>query len=139
MSSSVFSDKSVRPDDRQLAAALGRAYPLWLEIKCHIQAEYGEMVEEWKHYGSKSGWILKSLNKKRNLFFLIPCQGYFRIAFVFGDKAVAAIEKSDLPAAIIEEIRTARKYAEGRGLRLEVKKRGDVENVKMLLAIKVAK
>jgi hypothetical protein len=99
--------------------------------------EYGGLIEEWKYYGLKSGWILKSLNKKRNLFFLIPCQKYFRIAFVFGDRAVAAIENSGLPATMIEEIKTAKKYAEGRGLRLEVRKRGDVEHVKKLVAIKV--
>jgi len=137
MSSSIFFDKSIRPDDRQLAEALGRTYPLWAEIKSHIRAEHGELVEEWKFYGPKSGWILKSLNKKRNLFFLTPCQEYFRIAFVFGDRAVAAIEKSDLPAAIIEEIKKAKKYAEGRGLRLEVRRQGDVEHVKKLLAFKV--
>jgi len=138
MSSSVFSDKSIRPDDRQLAAALGRTYSLWIEIKSYVQAKYGELVEEWKYYSPKSGWILKSLNRKRNLFFFTPCQKYFRISFIFGDKAVAAIEKSDLPAAMIEEIKKAQKYAEGRGLRLEVRKRSDVEPVKKLLAIKVA-
>ena len=95
------------------------------------------MVEEWKYYSPKSGWILKSLNKKRNLFFFTPCQKYFRISFVFGDKAVAAIEKSDLPAAMIEEIRKAKKYAEGRGLRLEARTSSDLEHVKKLLAIKV--
>ena len=137
MSSSIFSDKSTRPDDRKLAEALGRAYPLWVEIKSHIQAEYSELVEEWKYYSPKSGWILKSLNKKRNLFFFTPCQKYFRISFVFGDKAVAAIEKSDLPAAMIEEIRKAKKYAEGRGLRLEARTSSDLEHVKKLLAIKV--
>jgi len=137
MSSSVFSDKSIQPDDQKLAEALGRTYSLWVEIKSHIQAEYGELVEEWRYYSSKSGWILKSLNKKRNLFFFTPCQKYFRIAFVFGDKAVAAIKKSDLPPAMIEEIRNAKKYAEGRGLRLEVRTPGDVEHVKKLLAIKV--
>ena len=137
MTSSFFSDKSIRPDDRKLAEAIGRAYRLWVEIKGHIQAEYGELVEEWKYYGPKSGWILKSLYKKRNLFFFTPCQKYFRIAFVFGNKAVAAIEKSDLPAAMIEEINKAKRYAEGRGLRLEVRTRGDVEHVKKLLAIKM--
>jgi len=137
MSSSIFPDKSTQPDGRMLAEALGRAYSLWAEIKSHIQAEYGELVEEWKYYSPKSGWILKSLNKKRNLFFFTPCQKYFRISFVFGDKAVAAIEKSDLPAAMIEEIKKAKKYAEGRGLRLEIRKRGDMEYLKKLVAIKV--
>jgi hypothetical protein len=44
---------------------------------------------------------------------------------------------SDLPTAIIEEVKNAKRYAEGRGLRVEVKTRRDVESVKKLIAIKV--
>lgn len=88
-------------------------------------------------HGPESGWNLKALSNKRHASFLTPPKELFRIAIVLGDQAVAAIEKSDLPAAMIEEIRTAKKYAEGRGLRLEVRTRGDVEHVKKLLAIKM--
>jgi Protein of unknown function (DUF3788) len=45
--------------------------------------------------------------------------------------------KSDLPKAVIEEVTNAKKYAEGRGLRVEVKTRRDVESIKKLIAIKV--
>ena len=89
-------------------------------------------IEEWKYYGPKSGWTLKTLRKKRNLFFFTPHQGYFRIAFVFGDRAVAEILISDLPKAMIEEVKNAKKYAEGRGIRIDVKTRRDVNLSKNL-------
>jgi len=38
---------------------------------------------------------------------------------------------------MIEEVKNAKKYAEGRGRRIEVKTRRDVESVKKLIAIKV--
>jgi len=38
---------------------------------------------------------------------------------------------------LIEEVTNAKKYAEGRGLRIDVKTRRDVESVKKLIAIKV--
>jgi hypothetical protein len=44
---------------------------------------------------------------------------------------------SDLPKALIEEVENAKKYAEGRGLRVEVKTRRDVESVKKIITIKV--
>jgi hypothetical protein len=137
MSANVFIDKLAKPDDRALVRALGKTYPLWAEIEKHVATTLGESVEEWKYYGLKSGWTLKTLYKKRNLFFFTACKAYFRIAFVFGDRAVAEILKSDLPKAMIEEITNAKKYAEGRGLRIEVKTRRDVESVKKLIAIKV--
>ncbi|MHC4296698.1 MAG: DUF3788 domain-containing protein [Planctomycetota bacterium] len=139
MAASVFDDKANKPTAQKLARVLGsESNGLWKEIKKHLKVEYGEMIEDWKFYGAKSGWILKTLRKKRNLFFFVPLEGSFKVSFVFGDKAVAAVEKSDLPKALITELKNARKYAEGRGIQIEVKGPADVENIKKLVAIKVA-
>ena len=137
MAASVFEDKATMPDDRMLAKALGKSNRMWREIKKHLKAEYGELIEEWKFYGVKSGWILKTLRKKRNLFFFIPLKDSFQVSFVFGDKAVAAVEKSNLPKGLITELKNARKYAEGRGLRIDVKNTADVEHIKKLVEIKI--
>ena len=137
MAASVFEDKNSKPDDKMLAKVLGKSNRLWQEIKKNLKADYGELIEEWKFYGQKSGWILKTLLKKRNLFFFIPLKGSFQVSFVFGDKAVAAVEKSGLPKKLITELKDARKYAEGRGLRIDVKNSADVEHIKKLVEIKV--
>jgi len=137
METSVFTDKSTRPDNTKLAGTLGDKAGFWEAIKSHIKNNYGHVTEEWKFYGAKSGWALKLLLKKRNLFFFTPLRGDFRLGFVFGDKAVSAAEKSDLPKDIINTLKNAKKYVEGRGLRVEVKSSADVENVKKLIDIKV--
>ena len=137
MAASIFDDKTKKPTPQRLARVLGESNGLWKEIKKHLKAEYGELTEDWKFYGQKSGWILKTLRKKRNLFFFIPLEGSFKVSFVFGDKAVAAAEKSDLPKDLIETLKNARKYAEGRGLQIEVESPTDVENIKKLVEIKV--
>lgn len=137
METNAFMVKSVQPDDAQLARVLGRSIVFWEAIKHHITQKHGDFTEEWKFYNAKSGWTLKVLRKKRNLFFFVPLQGAFRVAFAFGDKAVAAVERSDLPEALKNELRNARKYAEGRGIRIEVKSQKDVEHVKQLIDIKV--
>lgn len=137
MAASFFEDKATIPDDKMLAKALGKSNRLWQEIKKNLKAEYGELTEEWKFYGRKSGWILKTLQKKRNLFFFIPLKGSFQVSFVFGEKAVAAVQKSGLPKEIITELKNARKYVEGRGLRIDVKNSTDIENIKKLVEIKI--
>ena len=137
MSVSVFDDKSVRPDRETLLSALGKSGELWEKIRGNMEADYGELVEDWKHYGQKTGWLLKVLRKKRNLFFCIPLDGAFQIAFTFGEKAVSAVQSSDLPEAIKAELRGARKYAEGRGIRIDVKSAKDVANIRKLTEIKV--
>lgn len=135
--SSIFIDKTTKPDNQMLAEVLGTSYNLWEKIKSSINNNYCKLDEEWKYYGQKIGWTLKLLYKKRNLFFLTPYEKYFQIAFVFGDKAVAVIEQSDIPPTIIDEIKNARKYVEGRGLRIAVKKQSDIRVVLKLTEIKI--
>jgi hypothetical protein len=137
MANKIFLDKSNKPDEQSLLKALGAKYKYWQEIRRTLDQEYQGLVEEWKYYGQKSGWTLKLLYKKRNLFFFAPYDTYFIIAFVFGDKAVAAIEKSDLPKDMIEELVNAKKYIEGRGLRIIVKTRNDIKHIKKLVEIKI--
>ncbi len=137
MSGSIFKDKAIKPDARTMAKALGEAAEHWEKLRAGLENDFGVLIEDWKYYGQKSGWILKLFKKKRNLFFVTPQRGLFRIAFVFADRAVAEVESSDLPESIKENLKSARKYAEGRGLQIEVKEAKDVEIVKKLVQIKV--
>ena len=130
-------DKSSPPDEKALSRVLGNSFKTWVEIRDSVRKEHGPAVEEWKYYGVNSGWALKFLLKKRNLFFMSAQEKFFRIGFVFGDKAVDTIAKSDLPPALIREVKEAKRYAEGRGLRLEVRNHSSVRNVLKLVDIKV--
>ena len=134
--SSILIDRARTPDDEILSGVLGASFKNWTEIKTSITEQHGATREEWKYYGAKSGWVLKLLLKKRNLFFLIPDKKHFTIGFVFGDRAVDAIGRSTLPATMISEVRKARRYAEGRGLRIEVRNRTTVKQILKLVEIK---
>jgi len=134
---SILTDKSHVPDDRALKAALGPAFNLWTGIRTSIDAAHGPLTPEWKHYGAKSGWTLKLLRGKRNLFFMFPGKGFFTVAFLFGDRAVDAVGASDLPKSLIEELKGARRYAEGRGLRLDVRNKSAAGRVLKLVDIKM--
>ncbi|HEY9167118.1 MAG TPA: DUF3788 family protein [Candidatus Kryptonia bacterium] len=132
-----FPDKAVIPDEMKLLKILGDTGKFWREIRSYIEKDFGPVKSEWKFYSEKSGWTMKLLLKKRNLFFLSPVDGGFRMSFIFGDKAVSAIEESDIPKKIIDEVRNAKKYVEGRGIRMEVKSAKTVEIVKKLIKIKI--
>jgi hypothetical protein len=138
MAISILDDKSIIPDDGQVKDVLGKTFQLWSAIKKYFEDKQRDVQEEWKFYSQKSGWSAKLIHKKRTILYLIPGKGYFMAAFVFGDKAVAAAEQSTLPESILDMIRSARKYVEGRGFRFEVRGQEDVENVKKLIEIKMA-
>ena len=137
MSDVIFNDKMRQPNNRKLATTLGPAFKYWIQIKNQLETAHGELVEEWKFYNEKSGWTLKLLHQKRNLFFFTPCDKHFRLSFVFGDRAVSAVEKSGLPQQWISELTNARKYAEGRGLRIKIKSRKDIDHIIELVRIKI--
>lgn len=137
MTDNIFTNKLEQPNEEILSITLGKSYKNWKAIKKYIEDNYGTCTEEWKFYGQKIGWTLKIFLGKRNLFFVTVCNGFFRISFVLGGKAVAASEQSKLPKPIIEELIGAKKYAEGRGIRIEVKSQKDVETVKQLVNIKI--
>ena len=139
MDYSSFQDPSILPDEVAFRAVLGESWSLWQSIRDFLDTEYEVVTPEWKHYRGKSGWQLKMFYKKRNLFFLTPLSDSFRMVFVFGDRAVEQVSQSGLPQNIIDELVNARKYAEGRGLQIQVNSQADVEIVKTLIHIKIGK
>ena len=137
MSNRNFSNKLIIPDEEMLASEIGETKKYFDQICRFIEEETGNLTPEWKHYGQKAGWALKLISKKRNLMFVGPEEGFFRIAFVFGDRAVEAIMKSSLPEAIKDELMNARKYAEGRGIRFEIRNESEMVSILQLIRIKI--
>ncbi|MHC4478202.1 MAG: DUF3788 domain-containing protein [Planctomycetota bacterium] len=138
MALSILDDKSKKPDDNILTEVLGRTKRLWDDLNNHVAQEYEPAIQEWSFGGDKYGWSVRLKRKKRTILYLIPCQRYFLCAFVFGGKATEAARRSALPSNVMKTINEAPVYGEGRGFRLEVKKKQDVITMKKLAAIKMA-
>ena len=137
MALSAFDDKSKRPRRSDLEATLGRTSVHWNSLVSHVAAEYEPLEETWMFAGAKWGWSLRLKQKKRTVLYMTPCQRHFLVGFVLGEKAVRAARASGLPDSVLEIIDGAKKYAEGRGVRIEIKNKKDVEIAKRLAAIKM--
>jgi len=139
MALSIFDDKTKQPTEQMLAKAIGKQYQLWTDITEYIIEKYPKAFKEWKCYKAKNyGWSFHVKDKKRNIIYMGPKDGFFMAAFVFSDKGVDAVQDSELPQSIKDELRNSKKYPEGRCIRLEVRNKTDVANVKMLVDIKLA-
>ena len=79
----------------------------------------------------------KKNKKKRTVLYMTPCRGHFLVGFALGEKAVKAAHGSTLPLSVLAVIDEARKYAEGRGVRIEIRNRKDLEASKQLATIKM--
>ena len=134
---SIFLDKSIIPTETMLAEILGGTQYLWDNIAQWVKDKYPPVTEEWTYAGKNYGWSYRLKQKKRTILYFIPQDGYFQNAFVFGDKAVEVILQGDFPEDVKRELRNARKYAEGRGIRVEVRREEVVEVVKGLVGVKM--
>ena len=134
----AFIGKPHPPTDSELAKALGPVKALWDRLLAELAGQHKLTVQEWNSYSPKAGWSLRLKNKDRNILYLGPCEGVFRVAFVLGDKAVAAARESDLPQNVIKLIDGAKRYAEGTAVRFETMKAKDIDSVVKLAGIKLA-
>src|ERR1035438_696561 len=134
MSPNAFIGRTQPPTDDELSAQLGGARALWDELLVSLALP----MQEWHSYSPKAGWSLKLKLGKRAIVYLAPCHGSFRVAFVLGAKAVEAARQAKLAKAVLRIINEAPRYAEGTGVRLEIRARKDLAAVKQLAEVKLA-
>lgn len=133
----AFIGRLAAPLPAEVSDALGPADELWKQLVGWAAKQ--EIVEqEWKSSGKKYGWSLRLKHKKRNIIYLSPCKGCFRIAFILGEKAIVAARQSDLSKNTLKLLDEAPRYPEGTGLRLMVEASKDLADVCKLAHIKLA-
>jgi hypothetical protein len=138
MTLSAFDDKTRPPRADELAAVLGKKYSLWADLQSRITARFVPLSTAWGYASKSTGWGLRLKQEKRTVLYMTPCQGYFLASFALGEKAVKAAHASKLSAEVLDVIDNAPRYAEGRGVRFEVRSAKDVRNVEQVASIKMA-
>ena len=133
----AFIDLPKPPTKAQLADALGPSQTLWSDLLTRLSDQLGIETHEWHSYSRKAGWALRLKKGKRTIVYLAPERGGFRASFALGEKAVEAAIGSGLPAKIVETIDQAQRFAEGRAVRIDVKRKSDIAIVLKLAAAKL--
>jgi len=138
MDISIFTDKVQKPVIADLMQPLAETFPFWLKIREFVLEKYPTGLEEWNFPGAKYGWIFRIKDKKRAIVYFLPRDGFFKVAFVFGQKAMDDILARDVSEKIKTDLQNARVYAEGRGIQIEVKDDSNLTDIKKLIEIKLA-
>ena len=132
----AFVGKPKPPTESELKAELGASKALWDELLADLAKEH-KLAREWNCYSKKAGWSLRLKRAERNIVYLSPLLGGFRVSFALGDKAVQAARESGLPPKTIKIINEAKRYAEGTAVRIDVNGPEDILIVKKLAVIKL--
>lgn len=135
---SIFTERGHRPTEIDLEKALGDNYNLWVNLRKYTLDKAPHASQEWKFTGEKFGWSFRISDKKRVILYLLPRDGFFRVGLVFGQKATDAVLASGVSTTIKDELTSARAYAEGRGIRLEVRGGWPLHDIETLISIKLS-
>lgn len=135
---SIFTDKSIVPNDKDLIDGIGNTYDVWHQIMDLVYQQYPEGKEDWNYPGKKYGWSFRIKDKKRAIIYFLPRSNYFKVAFVFGDKALKAILETSISDTVKNDLLSAKKYAEGRGVSIVVNNDSVIPDIKKLIEIKLA-
>jgi hypothetical protein len=136
---SAFDDKARPPKPAQVAKVLGPTHDLWQAIIDHLVEQYPPVDQKWGFSGKQWGWGLRVKQKKRAILYLTPADGFFYVGFALGEKAVAAALEAKPPKRVRDVIDNAPRYAEGRGVRIEVRKKADLKWIQKIAACKMAR
>lgn len=133
----AFIGKTEEPSDAELATALGPAKDAWDQLLGALAQDYG-VTKEWKCYSVRWGWSMRVKRGKRTIVWLSPRAGCFEVLFILGVKAMSAVGQCKLPKSVMKALGEAKKYPEGTGVRLELKKVQEISAIKKMVAIKLA-
>jgi hypothetical protein len=123
---SAFDDKDNPPTTEELAGVLGRSGKAWDRLVVQLAEAYPPLTEKWGFAGKKWGWSLGLKQERRTILYMTPTNKFFYVGFALGEKAVKRAVQGGLPDTVLEVIRDAPRYAEGRGVRLEVRVMADL-------------
>jgi hypothetical protein len=138
MALSVFDNPSAPPQPAALKRALGRAAGAWTRLIAEAGRAHGPLEEQWNFAGARFGWSLRLRKCGAIALYLTPQAGAFLVGLVLGEKAVTAASEAGLPDAVQAAVDAAPRYAEGRGLRLEVKSATALPAILTLLDAKMS-
>ena len=114
---SILTDKNSRPDETALKKVLGKTFSFWKDLESHTCSCLPSAICEWNYSGQKFGWSYRIKDRRRVIIYLLPRERFFKVAFVFGQKATDTILIDKLSNSIKLILQEAVVHAEGRGIR----------------------
>jgi hypothetical protein len=135
---SVLTDPDVRPSEAVVFSHIGRQRAQWEALFTFIHAEHSDFVAAWRYYNDGKSWLMNVSRKKKTVFWLSVIKGTFRITAYFTDKAADAIEASALSDERKKQFISGPRYGKLGAITITFKKKRDVEDAKILVALKTS-
>jgi hypothetical protein len=138
MEQPVLGDKNLFPTEKVIFSHIGKAKALWQSFFDYLHTEHSDFAEEWRYYSDGKSWLMKVTRKTKTIFWLSIVNDSFRVTCYFTDKAAQAIESSAISNKLKERFKEAKSSGKIRGMTILFKDKGDVEDAKAMISIKLS-
>jgi hypothetical protein len=129
----MSSSEDKPPGAAELSGVLGTAYAAFVTLT----QRGSDVTCEWKRYSKKSPWTLRVSQRDRTLFYVTPKAHAFEVTVVLGDRAAEAALGGRVSKNLHGSIRAAKRYVEGRPVRIMIRKETELSAVEELVAVKL--
>ena len=137
METPILKDKNQYPTEEIIYSQLGKTKPIWNSLFEFIHSNHPDIAAEWRYYNDGKSWLMKVTRKAKTIFWLSIIKDSFRTTFYFTDKAEDIINKSSISSKLKKQFGDAKRFGKIRGVTITFKNKKDVEDAKMLIAIKL--
>lgn len=132
MSWGVFTNKEIKPSDKNVYQSLGEVKPLWDNIISFVEEKYG-VDGEFKFYGKNFGWALRYKKSGRVLIALYPGNEEYTVQIILNKHQIEEALESDISMETRELIARTTMIREGKWLYLKVDEENKLDEIKTLI------
>ena len=134
----VLTDPAQFPSEDAIFSHIGRQRAQWEALFRFIRTEHPDFVATWRYYNDGKSWLLNESRKKKTVLWISVIRGAFRATAYFTDKArdpiLASALSDDLKAQFMEK----KPFGKLQGITITFRKKRDVEDAKVLVALKTS-
>ncbi len=134
-----YVERRRRPTLPGVRRLLARARPAWEDLARHLSEAYRLDGALHYMYGARFGWAMRFRRGGRLIAAMYPNRNRFTVQIVLGRAQFAAASAIRLAPGVAKVLRRAKDYPEGRWLFIPVKSLTDAQDVKPLVALKLAR
>jgi len=139
---SMLYGSSREPNEENIREFVGKAEPLWTELKAYLEDTYHVPSKmSYSKCSAQPGWNVKYQKSGKSLCTLYPMEDYFIALVVIGTKEEAEVEAAMTLGVFSDYLRQLYQRTAfscgGRWLMISVTNKEILEDVKRLIAIRV--
>jgi hypothetical protein len=133
-----LTDRAQFPTEEIIYSHLGDTKSLWVSVFEHVHTNHPDLAQEWRYYNDGGRWLLKVTRKTKTMCWVGVLHGGFRMTFYFTDKAARALADSAISQDLKDQFDEGKGHGKIRGVTVTMKRKRDLEDVKALIALKLA-